>query len=283
MELNKIHNIDCLEFMKTLPDKCIDLVLTDPPYGINKENAEWDKEFSLEWLSEAERVGKNLAIMCGTWNLLKMPEKIGGLNYKWTMAAHLTNGMTRGALGFGNWIPCVVYLEKYKSEPRPEVVDWCLRFYNWCKENKISKDDLNKATGFSDMGGWWASKLPHRAVAPNETNYKVLKEKFNIPESFDSLPPPSTYKADMIGDCRDFTIGSEIKPDHPSPKPLNVMRWLVDSLSNEGDIIFDPFLGSGTTAVACKELKRNYIGCEISPEYCKIAEERIKSISNTLF
>lgn len=279
LELNKIHNMDCLEFMKTLPDKCIDLVLTDPPFGINKENAEWDKEFSLEWLSEAERISKKMAVMCGTWNLLKMPETIGNMNYKWTMSAHLTNGMTRGALGFGNWIPCVVYVSK--PEPRKEVVEWCLKFFNWCKENKISKDDLNKATGFSDMGGWWASSLPHRAVAPNKENYLILKSKFNIPDSFDNLPPPSDYTP--IGDCRDFTVGSEKKPNHPSPKPLNVMKWLVESFSKEGEVVFDPFLGSGTTAVACQLLKRNYIGCEISKEYCKIAEDRIKSISNTLF
>lgn len=270
--INQVIQGDCLEVMKQMPDKSVDLVLTDPPYGINKENAVWDKQFSLEWLEEAARVGKKLGVMCGTWNLLKMPEKAGNTSYKWVLAAHLTNGMTRGALGFGNWIPCVVYTSPV--EPRKDVTDWCLKFYKWCKENNVSRDDLNKATGLSDMGGWWASRLPHRAVAPNDANYAILKKTFNIPNTFDKLPPPSDYEP--IGDCRDFTVGSEEKPNHPSPKPLNVMRWLVESLSKEGMTILDPFLGSGTTALACKQLGRNYIGIELSEKYCKIAEQRLK-------
>lgn len=83
-------------------------------------------------------------------------------------------------------------------------------------------------------------------------------------------------------------ITAPILPDktvvgHPCPKPLLWAEKLIDLVTNEGDVVFDPFIGSGTTAVACKMLGRNYIGCEISPEYCKIAEQRIKSISNTLF
>ena len=63
---------------------------------------------------------------------------------------------------------------------------------------------------------------------------------------------------------------------------LEFMKTLPDKC-NENDIVFDPFMGGGTTCVSAKLLNRNYIGCEISPEYCKIAEERIKAISNTLF
>lgn len=70
---------------------------------------------------------------------------------------------------------------------------------------------------------------------------------------------------------------------HPTEKPLKLFKHLVEISSNEGDLVFDPFMGSGTTALACKALVRDYLGCEISPEYCKIAEDRIKAISNTLF
>ena len=76
---------------------------------------------------------------------------------------------------------------------------------------------------------------------------------------------------------------SREKKLHPTMKPLELFRWCIDKFTKENSIIFDPFLGSGTTAVACKMLKRNYIGCEISKEYVEIAEQRIKSISNTLF
>ena len=64
--------------------------------------------------------------------------------------------------------------------------------------------------------------------------------------------------------------------EHPSQKPINLIKKLILEHTKEGDVVLDPFLGSGTTAVACKNLKRNYIGIEISEEYCKIARERLK-------
>ena len=73
------------------------------------------------------------------------------------------------------------------------------------------------------------------------------------------------------------------KTDHPTEKPISLMRHLLEIHSNKDDIILDPFLGSGTTAVACKELGRRYIGIEISPEYCEIAKRRIRAIPELLF
>ena len=70
---------------------------------------------------------------------------------------------------------------------------------------------------------------------------------------------------------------------HPTQKELKFMKNIITSVSKENDIILDPFLGSGTTAVACKELGRRYIGIEISPEYCDIARNRIKAIPELLF
>ena len=66
------------------------------------------------------------------------------------------------------------------------------------------------------------------------------------------------------------------RTEHPSQKPLKVLRLLVRNHSNEGDIVLDPFMGSGTTALACKHLNRQYIGFEISDKYCRIAEDRLK-------
>ncbi len=65
--------------------------------------------------------------------------------------------------------------------------------------------------------------------------------------------------------------------EHPHQKPLEVMRWLIETVSEVGDTIFDPFMGSGSTGVAAIQTGRNFIGCEISPEYFAIAESRIKS------
>lgn len=63
---------------------------------------------------------------------------------------------------------------------------------------------------------------------------------------------------------------------HPNQKPVPLMQWCIQNYSKETDVILDPFLGSGTTAVACKNLGRKFIGIEQSPEYCKIAEDRLR-------
>jgi len=69
---------------------------------------------------------------------------------------------------------------------------------------------------------------------------------------------------------------------HPTQKPIALMTWCL-SFFPETRIILDPFLGSGTTAVACKQLNRRFIGIEINPDYCKIARERLMGVPDSLF
>jgi DNA modification methylase len=73
----------------------------------------------------------------------------------------------------------------------------------------------------------------------------------------------------------EFAIRGKM-PDHPSPKPIEYMRKLIIRLTNPGDIILDPFMGSGTTGVACVQFNRNFIGIEIDPGYFEIAKKRIE-------
>ena len=64
---------------------------------------------------------------------------------------------------------------------------------------------------------------------------------------------------------------------HPTVKPVHLMAWLIRLISKENDVVLDPFMGSGTTGVACKLLNRNFIGIELNEEYIKIAEARINN------
>ncbi len=64
--------------------------------------------------------------------------------------------------------------------------------------------------------------------------------------------------------------------NHPSQKPIKLMEKIINNFTKENDIIFDPFCGTGSTLLAAKHLKRNFIGIEISPEYCEIARNRLK-------
>ena len=68
----------------------------------------------------------------------------------------------------------------------------------------------------------------------------------------------------------------KIEKGHPTQKNIETMEWLIERLTNEGDIVLDPFMGSGTTGVACQELDRDFIGCELSDEYFEMAQKRLQ-------
>ena len=186
----ELHLGDCLEFMKTLPDKSVDVVITDPPYGIKK--AEWDTAFPTEWYQDAKRIADTTGIISGSAQL-KISVPLVGDDFVEVIAGRNLNGMTFSPIGFGNWLACVV-----------------------------------------------AGKKPKAGITFFE-----------------------------------FAVRGEM-PDHPSPKPIEYMKKLIMRMTDDGDTVFDPFMGSGTTGVACVQTGRNFIGCEIDPEYFKIAEKRIK-------
>ncbi|MBI5036455.1 site-specific DNA-methyltransferase, partial [Candidatus Micrarchaeota archaeon] len=94
-----------------------------------------------------------------------------------------------------------------------------------------------------------------------EVLYLIAKPKFKLAE-----------KANAYGDVWEFT--QEMKNKHPAAFPVSLISRIV--LSTNAKIILDPFMGSGTTAISAINLKRNYIGVDISPEYCQMAEKRIK-------
>ncbi len=179
---------DCREILPQLDP--VDLVMTDPPYGVSK--AAWDSEFSWDWLAQCATIAKTIAVMPGISNLAEMPKKAGFLPYKWTLSVLISNGMTRGAFGFGNWIPCMVY----------------------------SADSLNQQ----------------------------MQDAFVV------------------------TING-FMPDHPCPKPFDAMLRLLFRFPAQS--VLDPFMGSGTTLSAAKELGKSAIGIEIEEKYCELAAKRL--------
>ena len=189
--LNKIICGDCLEVMKKLPDKSVDLVLTDPPYP--------------DYYTE---------------------------EYKY-FSGILTP------------------LERFD----------CKQIIFWTAKEEFPLDYT--AVHIWDKKCGVGSMYERIYERNGQKNYKVYRHYLIN----------STVAANFTGDTN---------YDHPSQKPIRLIKQLIMEHSKEGDTILDPFIGSGTTAVACKQLKRNFIGIEISPEYCKIAEERLKNLQQTL-
>ena len=208
LEINKIHQGDCLELMKEIPDKGVDCIITDPPYNLNKEGIVNDDSL---WGYELDyyRVLKDdswLCLYCSIGqvsNVIKLIEK-QGFNYEWQHITYIDNGMVRGRIGFNNFMLCLIFS---KGD---------------AKLRNITKDVFKCST---------SSKQRNR-----------------------------------------------IK--HPTPKKVRAIHQLVKGFTKEGDLIIDPFMGSGTTALACKQNNRKFIGFEIDSNYVEMAQKRLSQ--NTL-
>lgn len=201
---NQVLCCDCLDLMKKMPDKCVDLVLTDPPYGVNYEYDLWqDTEENLKNLLEKVmpellRIGKRVILTPGHTNIWKYPPS------KWIMCWYYGTTNAWNSWGFTSWQPILVY----------------------------GKDPYLE----NSMGA----------------RMDVIK---------DATAPEKWIK----------NVG------HSCNKPITFWKKLLLRGSvKETDIIFDPFMGSWTTARACKDLGRNFIGCELSEAYCKIGEDRLR-------
>ena len=200
LETNKIYCNDCLEVMKELPDKSIDLVLTDPPYGMNFQSnhrktkhskIENDDSFPLWIFEEFNRIAKRAVYVFCRWDNLR-------------------------------------------ELPKPTSV------LAWIKNNWSMRDLKH------EHGRQWEAICFY----PQE-EHEFIKRI------------PDVIKANRTGNNL-----------HPTEKPVDLMMQIVQA--NKGDLILDPFCGSGSTLVACQELHRRFIGIEISPDYVKIARERLK-------
>lgn len=205
--INNIICSDCLDVMREMPDKCVDLVLTDPPYGIGEAR---NDNHSRSCLAESKDYG------CHSWD-----DSIPSQTHFQEILRVSKNQIIFG----GNY-----FIDRLSNSPC-----WIV----WDKDNGLND--------FADCELAWTS-FP---TAVRRFKYRwqgMLQENMREKE----------------------------KRIHPTQKPVALFEWILKLYSKPGDIILDPFLGSGTTVAACINLERQYIGIEISPDYVLAAQQRIK-------
>jgi DNA modification methylase len=199
--------------MKDIPDKSIDMILTDPPYGTKTDQR-----------GESFMIGEFSNILP-----LVLPEfyrvlKPDGAFYCFT-----------------SWT---------------QMSEWLLRFQQYFKLQNILVWDKQRHSGCYSPSSWQFTW---------EGIFFGIKGKRKVRE----------YQRDVL-------VSTEKGKRVAMQKPVDIIEKLIRASTDEGMTVLDPFAGSGSTLLACKNLNRNYIGIEISAEYCKIAEERLKNLQQTL-
>ncbi len=241
MEINKIYCMDCLEGLKQLPDNSVDLIIADPPYNISKLNDNRDRS---KLNSPIMRRESPLKYDFGDWDN-KSREEFIEFTKSWLKESCrvLRNGGT---------------IISFFNKEDISLLGWTAKDYgirtrtimSWHKTNPVPS--FRKVNYLSACEFLWIGSKGDKAWT---FNFKQQKEMHN----FFQTANKSSY--------------GETK--HPTEKPLSLIKHLIEIHSKENDIVLDPFMGSGTTALACKQLGRKFIGFEISQEYCEIAEKRI--------
>lgn len=251
MELDKIVNIDCYKFVKVIPDKSIDLIVTDPPYEIvaggsggcfGVKHRDYHHEYKTLAVEEHKREG--LKIISNTKELAK------NLN-------------------------CVCAGFDYKLLDELDRVMKKINIYIWCNKTQVSS--LMKHYEDKDCNVdllVWVKTNP----IPTCNNKYLSDLEYCVFAREKSTPLNGTYETKSKVYISPANKEDKDLYDHPTIKPLNRIKDYIINSSNEGDVVFDPFMGSGTTAVAAKELGRHYLGCEIDPKFYQIATDRINGI-----
>lgn len=245
--LDTIFFCDCLVGMKRIPDHSVDMICCDLPYGVlNKGNkdAKWDSIIPFEPLWEQyERVIKdNGAIVLFaqgmfTAKLMMSNERLWRYNIIWNKEGHISGFLNAKRMPLRCHEDIVVF---YKSLPiyHPQMV-------------KCQPHQRNHSRGKQEKG------FTNRCYGEfGKAEDFITDEKY--PRSVISFKRPHP-------------------PIHPTQKPVDLISWLIRTYSNEGDVILDNCMGSGTTAIAAMREHRHFIGFELNKEYYDKACERIRN------
>lgn len=252
MEL-KLYKGDCLDIMPLIPDKSVQLILADLPYGTTQCN--WDSVIPLTELWNEYR-----RIICNTGNIILFADEpftsvLIMSNTKW-----FKQRITWDKQVAGNFLNAKKMLLKVTE-------DICL----------FTPEKLGNQTYNPQIKDKVTDKV--RAVKnrkPFEGGY-IGKTNGQLSDDYDnkkSYPTNLFSFNSRAGDC------NTLNRKHPTQKPIELLKEIILTYSNEEDMILDNTMGSGSTGVACKNTNRNFIGIEKDDKYFEIAEKRINGTTS---
>lgn len=239
----KLLQGDCIELMKELSDKSIDMVLCDLPYGTT--SCKWDNVIPFEPLWEQyNRIIKDNGVIClfGSEpfsSALRM-SNIKNFKYDWIWDKKIPSGMSYARFQPMRQTENISVFCNGKTVYNPQMV----------KRDKPIKKGGNK----------YSPSAPIQAC----------KEGKDFKKTYEYKNPINIIVFDKI---RKGSL-------HPTQKPVDLLEYLIKTYTNEGEIVLDNCMGSGSTGVACVNTNRNFIGMELDENYFEIAKKRIKKHIN---
>ena len=245
IELNKIYNEDCLEGMIQIDNKSIDMILCDLPYGTTA--CKWDIiiPFDKLWEQYKRIIKDNGAIvLCGSqpFTTELIHSNLKGYKYNWVWEKSKAS----------NFI-------QVKTQPLKNYEDICIFTANGEKSNY-----------YPQMTDGEPYK-PRAGKKVTEVYNTIPNHMFRNGSDGKRYPKAIQYFK---------TSESEGKVLHPTQKPISLFEYLIKTYTNENEIVLDNCMGSGTTAVACINTNRNYIGFENDNTYWEKANERINTYTS---
>ena len=247
---------DVIAWLGSLDSESVDMIFADPPYNINK--AEWDTfesqqeyvNWSMKWIEQAARVLKPIGTLyiCGFSEILsdlKLPALQFFRGCRW-LVWHYKNKANLGS-DWGRSHESILHFRK-------------------TKKFTFNSDDVRIPYGEHTL------KYPEHPQAET-SQYGKGTEKNHLWQ-----PNPKGAKPKDVLEIPTTCNGMHEKTPHPTQKPEELLRKIVLASSNTGDLVIDPFLGSGTTVVVAEQLKRKWKGCDISLEYCEWAARRVELV-----
>jgi len=324
-----LYHGDCMEIMKTLPDKSVDLFICDLPYG--QTNCKWDTPIDLDqFWKEVRRLKRSKNVTCIMFcttpfgfRLIQSNEKEYKMDLVW-LKRNITGGLQSRYRPMRNHEMLYFFYDKspkynrdkyhkrvggtadkskIEREKNPKKREQDGKFYGKCEtpyaDEKFTSDKVvgGKLNNFFDppnprsvveeknngeVWGWGDHKPhnhKHHEYEPSNP-VSVVEETAvvggwvgaqpnmdrSVSRFFDPPNPNSVFKSGKV------FIG---KRNHQTEKPIDILEFLLKYWSDEGDTILDPTMGSGSTGVACKNLKREFIGIELDEKYFEVAKKRI--------
>ena len=301
IELNKIYNEDCLIGSDKIESGSVDLILTDLPYGTMKgagldgwknQTTEWDLAIEPKKIYEiANRIlrmnGKMVLFSQQPYTTELIKEAITNLPHCYNMIwekDHFANSLIAKKAPVSYFEDILVFSKKYDEEGLHPLR---LYFKSVMGFIGLNLKQINSALGHRKAEHTFYIESTQYGLCKEET-YRELIDVFHIEQMEGFKSYTELQEIDRkYSSTFNLWEGKKYKPNilkykkdyeglHPTQKPVLLIDDLIKTFSNEGDLIVDLTIGSGTTAIACINTNRNFIGFELDKHYCDIANERIQ-------